>query len=74
MSSNTDRLFEAGFLVGDRPDVPPSFESFLETLSPEEVTSLITVKEKLDEAGISIGPSPELSPGKMVYGGGGGVL
>ena len=48
------------FFVGDRSDVPGDFESFLDgQLSDDEVTSLISVKAKLDKAGIAIGPPPE---------------
>jgi hypothetical protein len=69
--SNTDRLFDARFFVGDRSDVPAVFERFLETLSKKEVACLISVKEKLDAEGIAIGPPPELADKMVVYMGGG---
>jgi len=70
--SNTDRLFEAEFFVGDRSDVPAGFERFLDSqLSDEEVACLISVKEKLDAEGIAVGPSPEMAEKMMVYMGGG---
>ena len=52
MGGNTDRLHGAGLIEEKR--VPDEFYAFIEELSDEEVTVLIGIKERLDEAGIPV--------------------
>jgi hypothetical protein len=55
MSSNTDRLHDAG-LIADKSKLPKDHEAFLNDLSESDVTVLISIKERLDQAGIPVQP------------------
>jgi hypothetical protein len=54
MDGNTDRLREAG-LIADKP-LPDEYYAFLEGLSEDEVELLLSLKRRLDEAGIPAQP------------------
>ncbi|HEY2372512.1 MAG TPA: aroma-sacti cluster domain-containing protein [Gaiellaceae bacterium] len=52
-STNIDRLYEAG-LIGDPATLPEDSVSFMTSLSDDEVTLLISIKERLDGRGIPV--------------------
>lgn len=53
MPTNFEKLEAAGVIVN--PELPAAYAEVVENLSEEEVDLIISVKQRLDEAGASAG-------------------
>lgn len=56
MAGNVERLQHAGYTI--KTPLPQEYEEAFEALSDGEVEALISVKERFDEAQVSLGGEP----------------